>query len=132
MRRCHALTSDTYLRIVRAEIGLPDGLHVASQMTKSISSCSASSLAACGDDAVSCVRGLTDLPKWQYLSHHLTPGRFAPAALSDDAAAKSCARCALRHCAVLAAADRSADTSGPERGMGREVSRHYGILSIPA
>lgn len=57
MRRCHTRISETYLAIDRALTGRPDGLHVASQMTKSMSSCSASSISASGAPGGSLVSG---------------------------------------------------------------------------
>ena len=47
-----------------------DGRQIASQMAKSIISCSASSFAARGDSRVSDVKGSVPLPKRQYLTNH--------------------------------------------------------------
>ena len=75
-----------YLAIDLALTGRPDGLHVASQIAKSMSNCSASSLASRLDDAVSLVVGCVLRPNMQNFSHHRTPVDLAPPWRSRTAA----------------------------------------------
>jgi hypothetical protein len=71
-----ASTWPRYFEIDLAEIGRPDGRQIASQIAKSIMSCSASSLAASGDSRVSDVNGSAKTPYAEPRS--TAPQRRAP------------------------------------------------------
>ena len=111
-----------YLPIDLALTGFPDGRQVASHMAKSMSSCSASSLASSGDAAVKRVRGLVLRPKMQNLSHHRTPVDLAPPARSLTAELRYRVRRDPRSFSVCAASIASANASVPGQGRRKLVS----------
>ena len=60
--RCQSRTWPRYLEMDFAEIGRPEGRQIASQIAKSMRSCSASSFAASGESRVREVNGLVPRP----------------------------------------------------------------------